>query len=79
MLRKCKLMLFLKKALTNAFCCAIIVKHCERGESKSNAGMAELADARDLKSRGTFSRTGSRPVSGTIHFTVSISRGRAAW
>ena len=29
------------------------------------AGVAELADARDLKSRGNFSRTGSIPVSGT--------------
>ncbi len=30
------------------------------------AGMAELADARDLKSREIFSRTGSTPASGTI-------------
>ena len=30
-----------------------------------NAGVAELADARDLKSRGSISRTGSSPVSGT--------------
>ena len=30
--------------------------------------MAELADARDLKSRGSLSRTGSSPVSGTIFF-----------
>ena len=29
------------------------------------AGMAELADARDLKSREIFSRTGSTPASGT--------------
>ena len=32
------------------------------------AGMAELADARDLKSREIFSRTGSIPASGTIFF-----------
>ena len=31
------------------------------------AGMAELADARDLKSREIFSRTGSTPASGTIY------------
>ena len=30
------------------------------------AGVAELADAQDLKSCGIFSRTGSIPVSGTI-------------
>ena len=30
-----------------------------------HAGMAELADARDLKSREIFSRTGSTPASGT--------------
>jgi hypothetical protein len=29
------------------------------------AGVAELADARDLKSRGGFPRTGSIPVPGT--------------
>ena len=29
------------------------------------AGVAELADAQDLKSCGIFSRTGSIPVSGT--------------
>ena len=33
----------------------------------ANAGMAELADARDLKSREIFSRTGSTPASGTIY------------
>ena len=33
-----------------------------------DAGVAELADARDLKSRETFSRTGSSPVSGTSTF-----------
>ena len=32
-----------------------------------HAGMAELADARDLKSREIFSRTGSTPASGTIY------------
>ena len=40
----------------------------------ANAGMAELADARDLKSREIFSRTGSTPASGTI-----ISRSGAVW
>ena len=37
-----------------------------------NAGVAELADARDLKSRETKSRTGSSPVSST-----NISRSGA--
>ena len=32
------------------------------------AGVAEQADARDLKSRGSISRTGSSPVSGTNPF-----------
>ena len=39
-----------------------------------HAGMAELADARDLKSREIFSRTGSTPASGT-----TISRSGAVW
>ena len=30
-----------------------------------NAGVAELADARDLKSRGSDTRTGSIPVAGS--------------
>ena len=38
------------------------------------AGMAELADARDLKSREILSRTGSTPASGTI-----VSRDGAVW
>ena len=38
------------------------------------AGVAELADAQDLKSCGIFSRTGSIPVSGTI-LAVTIYRG----
>ena len=42
-------------------------------ETELQAGMAELVDARDLKSREILSRAGSIPVSGTI------SRGRAAW
>jgi hypothetical protein len=29
-----------------------------------HAGVAELADARDLKSRGWFNRTGSTPILG---------------
>ena len=44
----------------------IIYKQCE-GNHGRNAGMAELADARDLKSREIFSRTGSTPASGTIY------------
>ncbi len=40
------------------------------------AGVAELADARDLKSRELIPRAGSIPVSGTT--TNFISRGRAA-
>ena len=39
--------------------------------------MAELADARDLKSREIISRTGSIPASGTT--SNFISRGRAVW
>ena len=47
----------------------------QRGTKRSQyAGMAELADARDLKSREIFSRTGSTPASGTI-----ISRSGAVW
>ena len=42
----------------------IIIWHSDEGARK-NAGMAELADARDLKSREIFSRTGSTPASGT--------------
>ena len=37
--------------LTNPFCCVIIVER--NTESRKYAGMAELADARDLKSRET--------------------------
>ena len=44
----------------------IIYKQSE-GNHGRNAGMAELADARDLKSREIFSRTGSTPASGTNH------------
>ena len=33
---------------------------------RQHAAVAELADARDLKSRDTLYRTGSIPVSGTI-------------
>ena len=40
-----------------------------------NAGVAEQADARDLKSRELIPRAGSIPVSGTTNL---ISRGRAA-
>ena len=36
-----------------------------KARARKNAGMAELADARDLKSREIFSRTGSTPASGT--------------
>ena len=43
----------------------------------TNAGVAELADARDLKSRELIPRAGSIPVSGT-KTTNLISRGRAA-
>ena len=34
------------------------------------AGVAELADAQDLKSCGIFSRTGSIPVSGTTLYVI---------
>jgi hypothetical protein len=44
--------------------------------------MAELADARDLKSLGPKARTGSIPVLGTIKIGVisaKQTRGGAAW
>ena len=50
--------------LTNIFFYAIFNSTVK----EPRAGMAELADARDLKSRGSLSRTGSSPVSGTIFF-----------
>ena len=45
----------LKKVLTNNFNRDIILKHPRKGdiERRLYAGVAELADARDLKSRGT--------------------------
>ena len=68
---------FLRKkihgVLTFADISDIIVKHSEANHGR-NAGMAELADARDLKSREIFSRTGSTPASGT-----TISRSGAVW
>ena len=50
----------------------IIIKQCV-GNTVANAGMAELADARDLKSREIFSRTGSTPASGTRYRGVEQS------
>ena len=52
------------EVLTFTLLSAIIYKQSE-GNHGRNAGMAELADARDLKSREIFSRTGSTPASGT--------------
>ncbi len=46
---------------------AIIVRQLGRPRKVIYAGMAELADARDLKSREILSRTGSTPASGTIY------------
>ena len=42
---------FAKLGLTNPFFCVILSRR--NTESRKNAGMAELADARDLKSRET--------------------------
>ena len=44
-----------EKVLTNCFWRDIILKHPRKGhiERRLYAGVAELADARDLKSRGT--------------------------
>ena len=42
---------FAKLGLTNLFFCVILSRR--NTESRKNAGMAELADARDLKSRET--------------------------
>ena len=58
--------------LTRAQIGAIIYKQSEANHGR-NAGMAELADARDLKSREIFSRTGSTPASGTIYRGVEQS------
>ena len=56
--------------------CAIIFSVAIMQELR-NAGVAEQADARDLKSRELIPRAGSIPVSGT-KTTNLISRGRAA-
>ena len=34
--------------------------------------MAELVDARDLKSRDLIGRVGSTPTPGTLHFKISV-------
>ena len=67
--------------MTKRIFCAIILNMTKR-----IAGVAELADARDLKSRELIPRAGSIPVSGTKVFSPEqisvsynfISRGRAA-
>lgn len=42
--------------------------------------MAELVDARDLKSRGRFSRAGSTPALGTINLTRgSLGGSQLSW
>ena len=56
-----------KKVLTFAHRGAIIYRQCGSPQRSQYAGMAELADARDLKSREILSRTGSTPASGTIY------------
>jgi hypothetical protein len=52
-------------------------------EGMSDAQVAELADARDLKSLGPKARTGSIPVLGTnifkARFGAKQTRGGAAW
>jgi hypothetical protein len=52
-------------------------------DRKYFAEMAELADARDLKSLGPKARTGSIPVLGTIKkigvINAKQTRGGAAW
>ena len=63
-----------EKVLTSAFVGAIMYRQCGSPQRSQYAGMAELADARDLKSREILSRTGSTPASGTI-----ISRSGAVW
>ena len=63
-----------EKVLTFTLRGAIMYKQCGSPQRSQYAGMAELADARDLKSREIFSRTGSTPASGTI-----ISRSGAVW
>ena len=63
-----------EKVLTFALLGAIMYKQCGSPQRSQYAGMAELADARDLKSREILSRTGSTPASGTI-----ISRSGAVW
>ena len=70
----------LKKVLTNNFNRDIILKHPRKGdiERRLYAGVAELADARDLKSRGTQIPYRFEP--GFRHHCIKyISRSRAAW
>ena len=75
----------LQNLLTKRLNCGIIVS-LERKDQIliasdsdwEHAGVAELADARDLKSRGTLSRAGSIPVSGTIYRGVEQLVARRA-
>jgi hypothetical protein len=59
--------------LTRLVVCIIIVKSLVK--ALFNAGVAELADAQDLKSCGPKSRTGSIPVSGTIASKLTTRGG----
>ena len=45
---------------------------CGSYQKPQYAGMAELADARDLKSRGHCARAGSTPVSRTTLYGTEI-------
>ena len=72
-----KFYLFFKKVLTNGTSCAIINESSAQGSLRwYSAGVAELADARDLKSRDT--RVSYRFETGHRHHTTfHTSRGRA--
>ena len=56
-----------RKKLLTFLCEGVIIYKQSRKIAVIYAGMAELADARDLKSREIHSRAGSSPVSGTIY------------
>ena len=70
-----------QKRLTNKGVCDII-SHADREKGTlpwQNAGVAELADARDLKSRDTKVSYRFDPGHRHHHGKKFISRSRAAW
>ena len=51
----------------------LLRKSSQVSDNKHNAGVAELADARDLKSLGPLGRMGSIPIPGTL-ITTSLGK-----